>query len=376
MVQATFSGRLAIQQRVLPAYRAPFLDALASVCERGLSVFAGQPRPQEHIACVNTLQVAQLKPARNIHFLDVSSSFYQCWQAGLMGWLEQWQPDALIMEANPRYLSSRQAIHWMHRRSRCVLGWGLGAPPLRGNLTGWRRRGRNNFLRQFDGIIAYSQRGAEEYAAAGFPPERIFVALNAVAPKPVQPIPERPLDFRNRPVVLFVGRLQARKRIDELLQACADLPEAYQPELWIVGDGPAREEYQSLAQQIYPKAKFFGARFGQELDAIFDRADLFVLPGTGGLAVQQAMAHGLPVIVAQSDGTQGDLVRPENGWIIAPGDYASLKLTLQQALQDPLRLRRMGSESYRIVAEEINLEHMVAVFVEALSSVQMGKTAA
>ena len=44
--------------------------------------------------------------------------------------------------------------------------------------------------------------------------------------------------------------------------------------------------------------------------AHFAGADLFVLPGTGGLAVQEAMSYALPVIVAKGDGTQEDLVRP------------------------------------------------------------------
>jgi glycosyltransferase involved in cell wall biosynthesis len=94
-----------------------------------------------------------------------------------------------------------------------------------------------------------------------------------------------------------------------------------------------------------------------------------VLPGTGGLAVQEAMAHGLPVIVAQGDGTQTDLVRPENGWLIPPDDLQALEAVLGEAFSDPARLRRMGAESYRIVAEEVNLEAMVGIFVQALCSV-------
>ena len=92
-------------------------------------------------------------------------------------------------------------------------------------------------------------------------------------------------------------------------------------------------------------------------------ADLFVLPGTGGLAVQQAMAYGLPVIVAQGDGTQDDLVRPGNGWQVPPDDLPALQACLEAALADPARLRQMGAESYRIVRDEINVEQMVAVFV-------------
>jgi glycosyltransferase involved in cell wall biosynthesis len=105
------------------------------------------------------------------------------------------------------------------------------------------------------------------------------------------------------------------------------------------------------------------------LKAHFRAADLFVLPGTGGLAVQEAMSHGLPVIVARGDGTQDDLVRPENGWQVPVDDPEALGSSLRAALTDVPRLREMGAESYRIVLGEINLEKMVEAFVGALRSV-------
>jgi glycosyltransferase involved in cell wall biosynthesis len=237
---------------------------------------------------------------------------------------------------------------------------------------GWLRRWeRFSFLRGLDAIIAYSRRGADEYRALNLPAERIFMASNATAPRPTKPPPERPPHFDGRAVLLFVGRLQARKRLDMLLHACARLQGEIQPRLLIVGEGPEREAFEMLARRVCPSAEFVGARHGVELEPYFTAADLFVLPGTGGLAVQEAMAHGLPVIVARGDGTQDDLVRPGNGWQVPPDDPNALSAVLADALSDPARLRRMGAESYRIVAEEINVETMVGVFVEALESLGM-----
>ena len=87
-----------------------------------------------------------------------------------------------------------------------------------------------------------------------------------------------------------------------------------------------------------------GPSTATELEPYFAEADLFVLPGTGGLAVQEAMAHGLPVIVAKGDGTQDDLVRDGNGWQIAPENQAALTEALREALSDMKRLRKMGEE--------------------------------
>jgi glycosyltransferase involved in cell wall biosynthesis len=221
---------------------------------------------------------------------------------------------------------------------------------------------------QFDALIAYSQRGAREYVEAGFARDRVFVAPNSVAQRLARK-PERG-ERAGPPTVLFVGRLQARKHLDSLLRACAALP-APRPRLIIVGDGPERARLAALARATYPGAEFVGARHGAELEPFFLDADLFVLPGTGGLAIQEAMAHGLPVVVARGDGTQDDLVRQGNGWQIAAEDYDGLLSTLRLALSDQGRLRRMGDESYRIVSEEVNLESMVAAFLDALGSVDV-----
>ncbi len=357
-----FSGRLALQQRVIPAYRAPFFELLAESCEGGLTLFAGQPLPVESIATATDFGAAALVPARNRHLCDPQSPLFLCWQAGISGWLEDWKPDALIVEANPRYLSTRRAVRWMKECQRPVLGWGLGAS-RGGNFL--EQRFRLNFLHSLDGIIAYSQRGADEYRALGL--EHVFVAHNAVSPRPQHAPPERAFPLDVLPTVLFVGRLQERKRLDILLRACAAFSVELQPRLIIVGDGPARSEFQTLAAQIYPAAEFVGAKQGPELEAFFMEADLFALPGTGGLAVQQAMGFGLPVIVAQGDGTQDDLVRLENGWQVPPGDQKAFTSTLQSALSDIHRLRKMGAASYRIVAQDINLEAMVDSFVAAVN---------
>ncbi len=360
--------RLGLQQRVLPDYRAPFFEVLAEACSRGLSLFAGQPRSDEAIQSTRELKGVSVFDAHNLHLFRDKAYF--CWQAGLIDWLESWQPQVLIMEANPRYLSSPLAVRWMHARQRPVIGWGLGAPGARSGLLASSRR---RFLASFDAIIAYSVHGAQEYAAAGIDPQLIFIALNAVAGRPAAPPPTRPAELSSkRLVVLSIGRLQARKRIDLLIRACAQLPDELQPELLVVGDGLERSALESLAKGAYPRAQFLGARNGADLAPLFAQADLFVLPGTGGLAVQQAMAHALPVIVSEADGTQSDLVRADNGWLVQPGNLDALTTRLAEALRDLPRLRRMGAASYRIVDQEINIEKMVEIFAQAIQAASAG----
>jgi len=360
--------KVGLQQRVLPSYRVPFFDALSEACPAGLSIFAGSPRADEALDSGALPLKAAYYRARNLHLFK--KMFYVCWQLNLLDWLKDWQPRVLIMEANSRYPASYSALDWMRSRGGKLIGWGLGSPIPAGKFSRLRLKRRKKFIQRFDALITYSQAGAREYARLGFPAERIFCAPNAVAPRPAQPPVRRPAEYAaGKPVVLFVGRLQARKKVDHLIRACAALPGEIRPALWVVGDGPQRPELETLAGEIYPDTKFFGAQHGSELETIFQGADLFVLPGTGGLAVQQAMSFGLPVMVGEADGTQADLVRPENGWALQKDDPETLARMLQQALSDVRRLREMGAASYRIVSDEVNLEKMVEVFVSAVNSV-------
>jgi glycosyltransferase involved in cell wall biosynthesis len=364
----TFPGKVGLQQRVLPGYRAPLFDLLSSKCLDGLSVFAGQPRADEGIQEAGGLGSAIYFPAKNQHFSQGRT--YLCHQRGWREWLEEWDPDVLILEANPRYISNRNAQKWMQKRGRPVIGWGLGSPHSSGLFSETRRRIRKRYLFEFDALIAYSSMGAEQYAELGVPPGRIHVAINSATLPPQKP-PDRPVKVDGKLVILFVGRLQARKRVDLLLRACTLVEPS--PECWIVGDGPERSMLEHLSEEVFPAAKFLGAKQGQELTDLFTKADLFVLPGTGGLAIQEAMAYGLPVIVAEGDGTQRDLVTADNGWLIQPGSMQELIQAMRQAISDPGRLVEMGNSSFQIVRDRANIEAMAKVFVNVMISVSKGQ---
>jgi len=103
-----------------------------------------------------------------------------------------------------------------------------------------------------------------------------------------------------RPIAMFVGRVAVEKGLDDFLSL--DLPGSQV----VVGGGPALEE---LAQR-YPRAKFLGPRFGEELVELVSAADVFVFPSrtdTFGLVLLEAMACGVPVAAFPVPGPQ-DLV--------------------------------------------------------------------
>jgi glycosyltransferase involved in cell wall biosynthesis len=241
--------------------------------------------------------------------------------------LKTWDPEVLIVEANPRYLRTPAALRWMHRTRPPGNRLGAGRAPALRPAGQLRHQRRTRFINQFDALITYSQTGAGEYAHLGFPQERIFVAVNAVVTPhrlPCHP-GAPPADSVGR--VLFVGRLQARKQVDNLLASLCPIARCAAARSGDRGRWPRPSGYKTLATKFIPK-QHSPAPYGAALAEQFRSADLFVLPGTGGLAIQQAMSFGLPVIAAEADGTQADLVRPGNGWQIPPNDVSALQSAL------------------------------------------------
>jgi len=124
-------------------------------------------------------------------------------------------------------------------------------------------------------------------------------------------------------LVGVVARLALEERL-ELLAAVSELPGV---RLLVVGDGPQRR---ALARAL-PRARFLGRLGGTELGTVVASLDLFVHPGadeTSCQAVQEALAAGVPAVVAASGGPL-DLVRHrENGWLWSGDDPQVLAATV------------------------------------------------
>jgi glycosyltransferase involved in cell wall biosynthesis len=375
--------RLGIQQRLLPEYRVSFFDCLASRVKE-LQVFAGSPLETEAIRSAKSLDHARWVRAKNLHL--GSSANYLCWQANCSRWLRDFGPEILVTEANPRLTSNYSAISYARQMGIPVIGWGLGVLYRKPGQQDSERRSRNYFfklfLRQFDAMISYSSKGAEDYISLGCDPLRVFVAPNAVAGGRLShrteelPVDAKALASWRRernltggPVLLFVGRLIPEKRLPLLLEACARLGDKVQ--LVIVGEGPERGRLEQIAANIFPRAHFLGHLTGDALTACFSATDLFVLPGSGGLSMQEAMAYGQPVVVASGDGSQWDLVEDGvTGFHLTASEPDALYQVLSKALTNLTRLRAMGQAAREKIQSTHNLDSMVNAFVAALQSVK------
>jgi glycosyltransferase involved in cell wall biosynthesis len=103
------------------------------------------------------------------------------------------------------------------------------------------------------------------------------------------------------------------------------------------------------------------------VDGYFQAADVFVMPGLGGLALHQAMVNGLPVICAPADGTELDLVEPgRNGFVVESTDPEVWADRIHPLLLDRDLRAAMGKRSREIVEERANVSLMAQQIVRAL----------
>lgn len=182
-----------------------------------------------------------------------------------------------------------------------------------------------------------------------------------------------------RTVILFASKLTAGKRCVDLITAYSRLcaksgPEA--PYLLIAGNGVERRNLEAQASELRLSGiRFLGFQNQSELPALYDLCDVCVLPSehdAWGLAVNEAMIAGKPVIVTDRVGCYPDLVHNGvNGFVYPCQDVDALTACLRHLQDDPELRRSMGQQSLRIV-QQYSFEQDVAGLRQALQQLVPG----
>lgn len=243
-----------------------------------------------------------------------------------------------------------RAIMGARRRGIPVLYRGdthLGLRP-----AGWRRMGwglkTRVLLRLYSAYLSVGGASRAYLVAHGVPPTSIYASPHAVdndlfATEAALHLTSearaaargtcgaRPDDF----VVLFAGKLTARKRPIDVVRAVAPLGRG--AVLVIAGTGEQERELRAEAQRLGVRVGWLGFVNQSRMPAVYAAADCLVLPSeeeSWGLAVNEAMATGLPAVVSDRVGCRGDLIEPgETGEVFRSRDPQSLADALRRVLE-------------------------------------------
>jgi glycosyltransferase involved in cell wall biosynthesis len=157
------------------------------------------------------------------------------------------------------------------------------------------------------------------------------------------------------PVLLSCLRLIPRKNVTGILECLALRSPRWH---WrIAGDGPQREEIEQRVHELglTNRVELAGRVQYAELPAFYRSGDVYIQPSTTeqwGLAVNEAMASGLPVLVANRCGCHEDLVQEGiNGFTFDPLDQAGIAAALERMWERHDMWSAMGVASQTIIAE-------------------------
>ena len=178
--------------------------------------------------------------------------------------------------------------------------------------------------------------------------------------------------------IAFIGRLLPQKRVDLLLQTAAVVNRILPVSVDVIGDGLIKNKLVALCDElgILGRVYFHGQITDKEAKKrLFLNAHLGVLPGLGGLAIQEMMWYGLPVITSHADGTERDLVKDrETGFFVDEMNEATLTSAIIQFIglsgKDKIK---MAINGLQIINRRYNVESMVSTFIQAVNETACGK---
>ena len=226
-----------------------------------------------------------------------------------------------------------------------------------------RRRLMGALYSWCDRLLAIGSANAAFYRAMGVSDHKIFLVPYSVDNdrfvRATQLADEQRIEVRkrykiepNRPAVLYAAKFTRRKRPGDLLKATQQLKyESKRPfTVVMAGSGELEPELRGFCTEHgLDNVVFTGFVNQSELPALYGAVDVFVLPSENepwGLAVNEAMCAGLPVLVSRQVGCVTDLVRDGvNGYTPSAGDIAGLSHGLRQLIENKDLRRRQGQAS-------------------------------
>jgi phosphatidylinositol alpha-1,6-mannosyltransferase len=183
----------------------------------------------------------------------------------------------------------------------------------------------------------------------------------------------RRLGLADRPVVVCVSRMVARKGQDMLVRALPlirqRVPDAA---LLLVGDGPHRPEVERLVERLDLRAHvvFAGRQPWDETPAYYDAGDVFCMPTRTrllglepealGICYLEAAATGLPVVAGDSGGAPDAVLDGENGLVVDGRDVAAVADACATFLADPALARAFGARGREWVARAWRWDDLAA----------------
>jgi len=187
---------------------------------------------------------------------------------------------------------------------------------------------------------------------------------------------------RDAYILLYIGRVDPEKKVGLVMRAFADflyrcksnkLDKLSKTLFVVVGDGVDRPRLEEEAKNIgvTENVRFLGRVTGPDLAELYKVGDVFATASeieTQGIVLIEAAATGLPLIAVDAGAVAEVCKNGENGFLIKPGDVASMAGAIYKLFSDRELRKKMSSKSIEI-ANEHSLDKTIDKFLQIYQKV-------
>jgi glycosyltransferase involved in cell wall biosynthesis len=276
--------------------------------------------------------------------------------------IADWSPDVILVFG----WSPAGHLNILRHFKGKIPVWFRGDSTLLDEKPGLRQWLRRRFLRwvyrHVDLAFYVGSANKAYYLAHGLEENQLVFAPHAIDNERFNSFDEKFVsDWRlklgipqDEPAVLFAGKLEPKKNPEILLRAILELNQTNQKTIHLIfaGNGILEDHLRQLAKGK-PFVHFLGFQNQKSMPAVYRLGDIVCLPSayneTWGLAVNEAMACGRPVITSDKVGCAKDLIFPEvNGYIFETNQLDNLINALKECINKNNYIR-MGFHSSQII---------------------------
>src|SRR5271165_1403886 len=291
-------------------------------------------------------------------------------------WKQIFSADLIITGSEVKYLNNPLLLLMSALKLKRVAFWGLG-PNRHPTRSEFAEKIKRPFFTCVDWWFAYTESIAEYLRSEGMPGERITNVQNATDSAELRRLIDDISDdeVRDARVALtgstetrigfYCGMLQKIKSIPMLIEA-AHLVRQQHPEfhLVLIGNGPERPWLENaIAGESW--IHYLGSKFGRESALYYKMADMFLLPGTAGLAVVDSFAAGRPLLVTDLPTHPPEIsyvINGENGYV-SQHNAGAFAASIVHPLSEPGRMERL-----RKGARESSARYTIEAMIDNFSA--------
>lgn len=220
----------------------------------------------------------------------------------------------------------------------------------------WMKKAMNNFYNKCDIVYVPTKSILNELQQIGLQQEGLKLWQRGIDtalfnPKKKNLSQLQTITKNDKPTILFVSRIVWEKNIKMLIEIYQHIQaQNLDYNFIVVGEGIAK----IIAMQEMPNAIFLGKKSHDELAILYASADAFVFPSvseTYGNVVVEALASGLPCVIADGGGSASLIQHGKNGFKCQPENAAGYVYYLKKILSDVSLKKNLINEGLSYVGQ-------------------------